>query len=977
MTRSNPIQGAFNAGELSERLHARLDFNKYKNGAETCINLLPLAEGGLMRRSGSRYIAAEKSSSVKGRIKRFQFSTTQAYIVELGNQIFRFYRHQGQITAINITASITNGTFASGIANWTDRSGGAGAIAHDSTNLRLSLNPGGTAATDIANAEQQVTNSSALAHTIKFRVYGAPGNLIDLQVGTSAGGTQILSPVKFEVGFHCYTFTTTAANFFVQFRSLGTYQNKVVGIDDISLIDNTGVEIDTPYTEAQLYQVNGPQSADVLYLHHPSHPVYKLQRLAHTSWSLVEVAWIDGPYLIQNTTSTTLLPSAASGLGINLTLSAVTGVNDDLGWQSTDVGRSVRYQKGGSGAWGYAVIVSITSTLVAVADVRENFQTSPATSTAFRLGAWSGTTGYPSAATFYQQRLLAANTANQPQTWWGTQTADFENHTPDNLTDTVEDDDALDYTISADDVDAIRWLSAGKGTLAIGTVGGEWTATSIGAVVTPSDVVVDPATSHGSADIKPLRIGNIVLFVQRAKRKLREFGFDFAVDGYQAFDMTRLSEQVTRGGIVEMDYAEEPNGLVWTVRSDGQMPSMTFRREEDVVGWARHIVGGSFLNDDTAISQVWQYDASADSFVDETTDANDTGNADWTLFPATEAIDDYAAFGYTKAFTQLKIDYANGTAGIGGAVDWEYWNGSAWVALTGVTDGTTGFTATAADGLTVTWTLPTDWATLTISAGAALYYVRAQIKTVYTTNPVLDQGFVQDISDAVVESVAVIPGANGSGQIQNSETRDEVWLTVKRTINGAVARYVEMLEVDWDEGFVQEDAYYSDSLITYDGTAASTMTGLDHLEGQTVKVLADGAVHPDRTVASGSITLDSSYQVVQMGLAFTHTLKTLKILAGTTSGTPLGKNKQIFGLTFTVLNSHTLTFGPDATNLRTIDFRKVADAMDTAVPPFTGEHFEEWDDDWNTDPRMVIQSSDPTPFSLLALAPEIDTREVR
>jgi hypothetical protein len=426
-----------------------------------------------------------------------------------------------------------------------------------------------------------------------------------------------------------------------------------------------------------------------------------------------------------------------------------------------------------------------------------------------------------------------------------------------------------------------------------------------------------------------------------------------------------------------MDYAEEPNGLVWTVRSDGQMPSMTFRREEDVVGWARHIVGGSFLNDDTAISQVWQYDASADSFVDETTDANDTGNADWTLFPATEAIDDYAAFGYTKAFTQLKIDYANGTAGIGGAVDWEYWNGSAWVALTGVTDGTTGFTATAADGLTVTWTLPTDWATLTISAGAALYYVRAQIKTVYTTNPVLDQGFVQDISDAVVESVAVIPGANGSGQIQNSETRDEVWLTVKRTINGAVARYVEMLEVDWDEGFVQEDAYYSDSLITYDGTAASTMTGLDHLEGQTVKVLADGAVHPDRTVASGSITLDSSYQVVQMGLAFTHTLKTLKILAGTTSGTPLGKNKQIFGLTFTVLNSHTLTFGPDATNLRTIDFRKVADAMDTAVPPFTGEHFEEWDDDWNTDPRMVIQSSDPTPFSLLALAPEIDTREVR
>ena len=452
----------------------------------------------------------------------------------------------------------------------------------------------------------------------------------------------------------------------------------------------------------------------------------------------------------------------------------------------------------------------------------------PTAATAFRLGAWSSTTGYPSAGTFYQQRLLAANTNDQPQTWWASQTSDFENHTPDDLSGTVEDDDALDYTISADDVDAIRWLSAGKGQLAIGTVGGEWTVTSTGSVITPSDVVVDPATSHGSANIRALRIGNIVLFVQRALRKVREFGFDFQVDGFQAFDMMRLAEHVTRGGLIEMDYAEEPNALVWTVRADGQMPSMTFRREEDVVGWARHIIGGSF------------------------------------------------------------------------------------------------------------------------STGAA-----------------------------VVESVVVIPGANGSGQTQSSENRDEVWITVKRTIDGATKRYIEVLEADWDASYDQEDAYYSDSLITYDGAAASTIAGLDHLEGETVKILADGAIHPDRTVASGQITLDAGYSVVQIGLGYTHTFKTLKLIAGTVAGTPVGKTKQIFGVTFVLLNAHTLAFGPDASNLRKIDFRTVADTMDNAVPYFTGEHFEEWDDDWGTDPRMVISSDDAAPFGLLALVPETEVREVR
>jgi hypothetical protein len=138
--------------------------------------VIPLPEGGLMRRPCTRYVSELLSSSVKGRLRPFQFSTTQAYMLELGANAMRFYRHQARISANNITASITNGTFTSNITNWTDRSTGGGSIAHDATNGRLSLVPGGTGATDIGWAEQQVTNASAVEHVLKCWVRRPTGS---------------------------------------------------------------------------------------------------------------------------------------------------------------------------------------------------------------------------------------------------------------------------------------------------------------------------------------------------------------------------------------------------------------------------------------------------------------------------------------------------------------------------------------------------------------------------------------------------------------------------------------------------------------------------------------------------------------------------------------------------------------------------------------------------------------------------------
>lgn len=840
MPRVHPLAPSFNAGELSPRLAARTDFQKYPAGLETLENMIPLAEGGAMRRAGTRYVAEIKSSSVKGRLKKFQFSTTQAYALEMGDGTMRFYRYQGQITVPDTDASISNGAFTSNITDWDDRStGGAGnQISHDSANGRLTLETNGTAADDIGWAEQDVTvgaGNKDNEHVIKFRVVGDPGDKVEFQVGTTSTGTEVIGPVEKEVGYHCVAFTPGATTFYVQFRNLGSNADKDVQIDDVSLIDDSAVEIDVPYAEADLYTVEGPQSADVLYLFHADYPSYKLQRFGHTTWSLVEVAWQDGPYLTQNSTSTTLTPSATSGVAVTVTASATDGINGGDGFQTTDVGRLMRIDNASSGVqWGWGIIVARASTTSVTVHVKRSFATANADAN-WRLGAWSETTGYPSVATFFEQRLYAAATTDQPQSFWASQTADFENMAPDSANSsgtwdgTVEADDAFEYTISADNVNAIRWMSAGEDTLSIGTVGGEWIPSSSEAALTATDTItVRRQTTHGSAQVQPVRVDNVVLFLQRAKRKIREFGFSFEVDGYRAVDLTRLAQHITLGGIVEMDFAEEPDSLVWAVRNDGTLLSMTYRREEDVVGFARHILGGSF---------------------------------------------------------------ASGTA--------------------------------------------------------------------------------------VVESVVVIPGANGAGQIQDSSSRDEVWMIVKRTINGQTKRYIELFERDYADGDDQEDAYYSDSIITYDGASASVITGLDHLEGETVKIWADGAVQADKTVSSGQITLDADASVVQVGLGYTHTLKTLKIDAGNPAGTALGKKKRIYGATFVLLNSHALKYGPSTGDLKQKDFRVVVDEMDDEVPLFTGEQALSFSGNWTTDARIVVQSDTPAPFTLLAIAPEIDVQALK
>ena len=431
-------------------------------------------------------------------------------------------------------------------------------------------------------------------------------------------------------------------------------------------------------------------------------------------------------------------------------------------------------------------------------------------STEWALGAFSDVTGYPAAVAFYEQRLVFASTTTQPQTLFFSVGGSFED-----FSSGVDADDALTYTLGSNQVNIIRYLQAGR-VLLVGTSGGEFVVTSSeDAPLSPTNAVVKRQATYGSADIQPVQVANVTLFVQRAKRKLRELVFDLNTDSYQAPDMTILAEHITAGGIKEMALQQEPDNVVWCVLENGKFAGMTYRREENVIAWHEHLIGGVFGSD---------------------------------------------AFGH-------------------------------------------------------------------------------------------------------VETVATVPG---------DLNEDDTYVVVKRTIGGATKRYIEYFS-SFEFGDDVEDAFFVDSGLTYSGSAATSISGLNHLEGQSVSILANGATHPNKTVSSGAISLDFSVTKAHIGLGFNSTLQTMRIEAGGTEGTAQGKTKRIHEVVLRLFRTVGVKVGSSETELDRIPFRSSAQAMTAAIPLFTGDKEIEFRGGFDTDGFVVIQQDQPLPLTVIGIFPRLIT----
>ena len=747
----------FTGGELSPRLDGRNDLTKYPTGCKTLENFVVFPHGSAARRSGTQFVAEVKDSSAKTRLIPFEFSTTQTYMLEFGNQYIRFYKDDGQILESDVT--ISGATQANPVV--------ITATGHSYDNGDEISISGVVGMTELNNKRYLVANKT----TNTFEITDVDG--------TNINGT----------GFTAYT--------------SGGVANRVY-------------EISTPYLTAELFDIKFAQSADVMYITHPNHEVEKLSRTGHTSWTLADVDFTDGPYLDDNITTTTLNPGSHTvGTGVAVVASATTGINGGSGFQSTDVGRLIRF---GSG---YMKVTAVTDTLNITVEIIEDLGSATA-STDFALGSFSDTTGHPTCVTFFEQRLVFAGTTDQPQTVFFSKSGDYENMN-ENRGGTVADDDAIIYTIASNQVNAIRFMTATR-TLIIGTAGGEFAVSGGGTdvAITPTNILIKKQSNHGAANVDAIPAGNATLFLQRAKRKLRELAYNFDVDGYVSPDLTILAEHITEGGLTQLSYQQEPNQIVWMTRDDGELIGLTYQREQQVVAWHRHKFGGTFGSGASA-----------------------TGHA-------------------------------------------------------------------------------------------------------------------------VCESVATIPTDNSEYQ---------TWVINKRTINSVTRRYVEYInDFDFDE---TDDTTFNflDSQLNYDGSSTDTITGLDHLEGQTVSILADGSTHPDKTVSSGSITLDRNVTKAKVGLGYTSLLQTMRLDAGSQDGTSQGKTKRIFDIAIRLYESIGVEVGPDLTNMERIPFRSSADAMDEGLGVFTGDKEVEFRGNYETDGFIFVRQTQPLPLTILSLYPRLQTND--
>ena len=227
-------------------------------------------------------------------------------------------------------------------------------------------------------------------------------------------------------------------------------------------------------------------------------------------------------------------------------------------------------------------------------------------------------------------------------------------------------------------------------------------------------------------------------------------------------------------------------------------------------------------------------------------------------------------------------------------------------------------------------------------------------------------GGVSDSSEtqAKVESIAVIPGPDGD--------RDELWMTVQRYVNGSIVRYVEYMTRFYEDDIDQEDAFHVDAGLTYDGVDVSTVSGLDHLEGETLKVMVDGRAHNDLTVSSGSITLanDLTGSVIQAGLGYTWAFKSMRLEGGSKDGTSQGKTKRITGLTTRLKDCLGFQYGPDPSNLDEYDFNQ-GDGFDETTTLFTGDTpFLRWPGGYETPGHIYLTDSGVFPCAILATMPQ-------
>lgn len=551
------LQTSMSGGELSPSLHSHADLAKYRTGLALCENWFILAQGGVTTRAGLKYVNEVVDSGSIARLIDFQFNTEQAYPLVFTDQKMQVIRNGGMV--LEASQNISNATQADPVV--------LTITSHGYSNGGDIFIDGVVGMTELNGRFFRVANQTT--NTVELTDFA--GNNID---GSS---------------YTAYSSGGTAAKIFT---------------------------LTTPYLEADLFRLKYTQSADVLTITHPSYDTRDISRSAHNNWSITTVTYAAG------------ISPPSAGLSVAKTGTASGAANKQYRYVVTSINAE------GSESVASSIVTSASANALSetygnrlswttVADaiyyniykefslnsgifgwIGEADEDSSPSFDDYNFGPdmsvtppisndpISGADNRPGAVTYHDQRRCFGGTNNNPQTFYATRTGDFDNM---DYSRPLQDDDSVEATIAARQVNEIRHLLS-LGDLVIFTSGGEWIVpTDQNDVFSPTNISFKAQGFRGSSHVPPVTIGETAIFIQEKGSRVRDLQYTFEADKYTGNDLSIMSRHLfEKNTIVDWCYAQEPYSIIWVVRDDGVLLSMTYLREHGIFGWTRHTTDGLF-----------------------------------------------------------------------------------------------------------------------------------------------------------------------------------------------------------------------------------------------------------------------------------------------------------------------------------------------------------------------------------------------
>jgi hypothetical protein len=674
-------------------------------------------------------------------------------------------------------------------------------------------------------------------------------------------------------------------------------------------------ELTTPYTLADLPQINYTQSADVMTIVHTLYKPQQLKRFANDNWTITPVSLVPS---IAAPTSVVAANSGGSGVAINWAYQ-VTAVIDDatvieeslpktsnvisvfpgsllatVSW--TAVAGATYYNiykdNSGSGVYGFAG----RSTTLGFTD--SNIIPTKTDTPPSGLDPFIGAGNFPGAVGYYQQRLVYGGTLNKPQTSYFSRTGVFNNF---GYSTPSKDDDAITWTMASTEVNRILNYLPLRQLLTL-TSGAEWVIAGTASGFTAKTINGNPQSYNGSGFVPPLVLNDTALYLQGRGQAVSSLNYSLEADGLASDDLTLWSSHLFRDyPIIDWGYQKLPDSIVWAVRGDGKLLGLTYLRRQDVVAWHVHDTDG----------------------IVESVACVPEGSDD-VVYMVVRRIIGGLTKRYIERFQSRAIPLIPGTTlrdvaqsyFVDCGLSYQGWNTTA--DLWSITGGTT-------------WEYP-EVMNMVANTGAG-----------FTAGDVGKQMiFREPVSQDLVKFDVI--SYVGTTTITVRPT----------TIVPVSLRGVQT---------------------TVHARALKTFGGLSHIEGKAVAILADGNVVGDEEtgrliVTGGSVTLPNFAAVVHIGLPFTSDLETLRInVQG--QETLNDKHKTVSSVTLVVDESRGIFAsageGKELFELKQREFEDYNSP--TNMLSDTGRI--DITNDWAGQGQVFIRQVDPLPLTVLAIIPEL------